>query len=241
MKRIMNKNTILGLVIGVLISVVGVYAANNWNAGQIDFTTDKNRNVKNVADALDDLYNNNLPYVEGIWSKSAQTINYSYTVEEDGLYIVDASVVTNNPTVNTTGEIIGEYKHNFGKLRIIKAKKDDTISISGSNNQQAAGGYIVKIKNIEIDELLDSSYNSDTTVNSSYTATNDNEKVLIIAFSTGRDRSETINFSGKFKSSFYHKDNCYISTAILSKGTRVDASAYGYLFSTEQVYIFKLK
>ena len=56
MKKIINKNTILAFILGLIISGITVYAVN-YNANQIDFEpTNKEWNVTKVDKALDDLY-----------------------------------------------------------------------------------------------------------------------------------------------------------------------------------------
>ena len=56
MKKIINKNTILGLIVGIIVSGVTAYAVSTA-ATDITFKAkNKNWKVGNVADALDSLY-----------------------------------------------------------------------------------------------------------------------------------------------------------------------------------------
>ena len=52
-----NYKLIIGIVIGaILISGISVYATGQYLASQVDYTTSKNGNIKNVEQALNDLY-----------------------------------------------------------------------------------------------------------------------------------------------------------------------------------------
>ena len=62
MKRFLEKNKkiILGILIGILFSGVGVYAATTYLASDVTYTpSNKDWNVDNVKNALDDLYSKN--------------------------------------------------------------------------------------------------------------------------------------------------------------------------------------
>ena len=138
------KNNLLGFMIGsIIFGSISMVSAYTTLAKDISYNP-KNETwkVDNVNDAIDDLYkkttNDDFPYVEGIWSKSAQSVNYTYTVEEDGIYIADGGSVPIG-SISTTGEIINEYSHDFGTMKVINAKKNDTITILGTNTYFNAG------------------------------------------------------------------------------------------------------
>ena len=49
-----NIRTIIGFIVGVILASGIVYAA--VSASEVSYTTNKNANVKNVSEALNDLY-----------------------------------------------------------------------------------------------------------------------------------------------------------------------------------------
>lgn len=51
-----NIRTIIGFIVGVILAGGIVYAATS--ASQVNYTTEKNADIKTVADALNDLYSN---------------------------------------------------------------------------------------------------------------------------------------------------------------------------------------
>lgn len=98
-----NLKFIIGFIVGVILAGGIVYAA--VSANQIIYTTDKNANIKTVADALNDLYNRNLidlnnepETIFGIHTTSgAGTKNDPYIItDENQLAVLGALKNTNN-------------------------------------------------------------------------------------------------------------------------------------------------
>ena len=82
MKKVINKNTILGLVVGIIISGVTVYAVSTA-ATDITFKAkNKNWKVENVADALDSIYISKTSDNYSTDEKAICTIQYTKTTDK---------------------------------------------------------------------------------------------------------------------------------------------------------------
>ena len=69
-----NLKVIIGFIIGVILAGGIVYAT--VSATEVDYTTEKNTEIKNVSDALNDLYSK-LPTKTLLWTNSNPTENFT--------------------------------------------------------------------------------------------------------------------------------------------------------------------
>ena len=147
---------VLVIVLMIIVSGVSVYATATYLASEVNYTTDKNTNIKNVGEALNDLYSkinesNVETYSSGSISKTGEgtfwskQLNISQNVRKVTLYLnVASSYGTKTPTI--IGEIIesneittlgsgghsGLYATSFYKIEIITKQKDGTITINAN-------------------------------------------------------------------------------------------------------------
>ena len=139
MKKIMNKKVIFGFLLGILVSTITVYAVN-YTANEISFTTTKNSNVKNVKDALDDLYANKKTKVllaSNLSSRTEQTVsatsipNYQNLTEDNFIIEVTginyAENVSDREVVNSISK---SYNTSTGDITVGKLK---TFYYNGGN------------------------------------------------------------------------------------------------------------
>ena len=75
-----NLKIIIAFIVGVILAGGIVYAA--VSAEQIDYTTDKNTEIKNVKEALNDLYNKNTKTPKQVSTLTTQ--GATYTFQNDG-------------------------------------------------------------------------------------------------------------------------------------------------------------
>ena len=104
--KILKKNTkviigtIVGILIGVLITGGIVYAVTSAN--QVTYTTDKNTQINNVSDALNDLYskiNNTDNYNDKTYINTGLTVfNNRVTITNGGYYIDESGTTWVNIT-----------------------------------------------------------------------------------------------------------------------------------------------
>ncbi len=115
MKKI-NKNFIFGILIGLLLSTVTVYAANTYLASNIKY---KNTNVE---DALNELYSSNC--INGSFEHISNTqINYKFK------FVPSKLIATFNLS---GGKVIIFYSKEYdGTLRSISTYNPSIISESG--------------------------------------------------------------------------------------------------------------
>lgn len=135
MKKILKKEVILSFVLGVALTSGIVYAATAAN--QIGYTTNNNIEIKNVEQALNDLYekiNDNVKCVKGNYSKpqnSSVNIELDFTpsfvfiyfynyyssqiqcVVYDSNKSVNYRLSTSNNTIDTSGIIVEENNINY--------------------------------------------------------------------------------------------------------------------------------
>ena len=134
MKKIINKNTIFGFIIGLIVCGVTVYAATNYMASQITYG---NNGKATVEAALDDLYtkaNKQISFTKYDFSDSYgdQTTSRSTQLDlQKGKYIVfveqhrswinpSATSVSRNTTtqigITCTNDCISQNISNYGYL-----------------------------------------------------------------------------------------------------------------------------
>lgn len=252
-----NIKLIIEIIVGmVLISGVSVYAAYNYLASEVSYTKADGTKL-NVQEALTELYmsdNEKYPSINEIYYNVSPSVNYTYTINETGKYLVGIMEAHRNytPTISTTG------KENFSKIMsgssgrkslisYIDGKSGDTISLVGANDTQDYStnltAFIYKINNFNISEVANSSISDDATTTLSYTSSQDNEKVLFLAIGNSRNVSDTkliINYQdNKFRGALFHNSCVYVDCAVLNKNQKVTASAYGYNWGGGAVYILK--
>lgn len=166
MKRII-KNPIFTFILGILICGVGVYAANTYSADSIDYTTDKNNEVKNVKMALDDLYGKKITFGEASYSNTMSS--YSTTSQRHsqeltkGKYLVlliDDGALFENSTVSTSGTSNYELKCLSNNCDITELSnkyyyRTGTSKFSGVN-------YYITVSNTNILYYVEITDDSDT-------------------------------------------------------------------------------
>ena len=77
-----NLKWILGIIVGVVIaSGISVYATGQYFASQVNYTTDKNGEISNVEQALNDLYQKRNKVTK--YSLNASTTNAGSTYNFD--------------------------------------------------------------------------------------------------------------------------------------------------------------
>ena len=258
--------TLVSLVITiiVLLLVVGITVSKLTKNDLVEIvknTKEKSENVQNIENSILSNYESEiehhisanrddnkkvdiekLPTIEGIYSISAQNINYNYEVTNPGIYIIGVAE-QGNSEVTTTGKKIKENiivpTENKARIYMIDCDVGDKINILANNYHYNAGAFIVKANNLDIKKLIAVEGSHDTTVTSTYTAVEDTEIILAISFSTGEKRNNSISYNNVFLTSYYHMNNCFIDVAILKKGSTVTAQSYAYSWSNATTYIFK--
>lgn len=102
MKKYFNKNLIIGIFIGLSVSVISVYAANKYSSSDITY---KNTTVEN---ALNDLYKVNDNYSNKPYTQDGLTIYKDRVTILNGGYYTDKNKVTwVNITFKTKVELTG--------------------------------------------------------------------------------------------------------------------------------------
>lgn len=102
MKKYFNKNLIIGIFIGLSVSVISVYAANKYSSSDITY---KNTTVEN---ALNDLYKVNDNYSNKPYTQEGLTIYKDRVTILNGGYYTDKNKVTwVNITFKTKVELPG--------------------------------------------------------------------------------------------------------------------------------------
>lgn len=246
MKFLNRKYRILILIIIVVILITGisVYATTTYLASQVTY-----KDGKSVEDALNELYNKeNIPINE-IWSSVSTSINYEHILNEDGLYItgiICANKENNTATINTNSTVIDEKSLANGtrtvKIKLINGKKNDTVFLRGScsDGTAKANAFIYKLNNINVSEILNcSSLSVDSTSSSTYTATEDNSKILMVGFSCGINRSISVSFNGNIRVKGIQKNSVYIGYASLNENESVTINSYGYDWGTGVSFFVK--
>lgn len=102
MKKSFNKNLIIGIFIGLSVSVISVYAVNKYSSSDITY---KNTTVEN---ALNDLYKVNDNYSNKPYTQDGLTIYKDRVTILNGGYYTDKNKVTwVNITFKTKVELTG--------------------------------------------------------------------------------------------------------------------------------------
>lgn len=189
---------------------------------------------------------NNMGYVKKIFNHVSTSVNYTYTVEEDGKYIAGLQYGNYNPVCNisTNGNIVLEHSNGnaswISGIKIIEAKKGDTITLTGTNfSSHNLTAFIYQLYNISTKEVVKSTFVADNTAQDIYTATSDNDKVLIISIANADNISMATNYTGVFNCSYVHSDNAYVDYAVLKKNASISISTYGYNWGGGAIYIIK--
>lgn len=130
MKNLIKNNLkmILSFLIGILVSGVGVYAANSIFAKDITYTNAVNNNVTNVKDALDDLYKKNKNYMM-IANISGHSNKGSTFTNLDNSSISNYSIYNINDFVATNNSGIIKMKVS-GNIRVCSIAKSHSASIN---------------------------------------------------------------------------------------------------------------
>ena len=255
MKFIKNNYKIIIIMLAVILLTNGitVYAVQKYSAKDVTYTKSDNTSIT-VESALNELYRkdntNNLPRIDKIWSINSASISYSYTATESGMYLVGIGNCTQSGTkgtITTDGEVIidellGNENTTYARIGVLKVLNVDTgekINISGTNGSATANAFIFKLNNISLSSVVSSNYSSDTTATLSYTATQNEEKLVVLAFSFGRDRSSSIEYTGNFLSHDKKQAEICIGYVNLSKNGTVTPTAYGYNWGGAVVAVFK--
>ena len=141
MKKYFNKNLIIGIFIGLSVSVISVYAANKYSSSDITY---KNTTVEN---ALNDLYKNN--------STANKSFRYNETKKNIEVYNKNlnkwVSIKHYNADIPITGELYSNGKASIDFEKIIRTQyngisytlNDDHLLITGEENG-AGGGVFTK-------------------------------------------------------------------------------------------------
>ena len=246
------KSRIFTFILGaILFGSVGVVLAYTLFAQDIGFTPiDNTWEVNNVKSALDDLYNLKLTeygYLSKIWNSSSSSINYTYNVVENGTYLAGIAMCNDsyaNPTITTSSNnIIVDKLLSAGNCRssikLIKANINDTINISGSNNRRTSSGFLIKLNNVYLKELIYSDIKADNTATNTYTASSDGEKVLIITITNGNSQSSSITNNDLSLESRISVSSVIITYNIFSTNQSISSKAYGYDYGAGSIYIIK--
>lgn len=251
--KIKIKMIITILIIIILVSGLSVYATYNYLAKDIGYTKGDGTTIS-VEKALNELYNNvnltNIPSIDSIWLANTQSVDYTYTVQDTGTYLI--GIMNSNDegvagTITSNGqEIISknldtnfEHYNRTSLIKVVNAKKGDTININGYNGNFNLNAFIFKLNNISVNEVVTSNITSDAAAKASYTASKDGEKILVISFACAKDRVLSTTYSGKYLANAFRENDDYIDYAILSKDTTVSTSAYGYNYGGGSVFILK--
>lgn len=169
MKKVLNKNIIVGFLLGMIItSLFGVSAATLYNSNQVSYRpSDDSLNVSNVGEALDNLYSN---LTDGLLGKSYQTYkreNASPTtitltvptdcekgflvVERYGYNSSDVTITITNPAgMKTSTQLLSNYGYGAGQaapMSVWYAEfiPDSTITISAHCASYSLGTTIATI------------------------------------------------------------------------------------------------
>lgn len=129
MKLKNNKKYILGIITGILFSVTSVLAANEFLAKNISYTTNKDKNVKTVEDALNSLYNscgNNIILDDELLKSS----NYNITLED---ILTNSNAIKQIVTNSSSIDILVNNYDKYGKI-IVNNKNSMEIII---NNEES--------------------------------------------------------------------------------------------------------
>lgn len=250
------KVIIVFIICVILASSIGgttAFASYNYFANQVSYITPSGQKL-NVESALNELYskknNIDVPYIENIWSSSALSVDYTYTVAKDGIYLVSISGsnknnsignITTNAQEKVNNKIINTYGvgSTYSVLKVINAKANDTIKIEGYTTYSSSNSFIVKLNNINISEITHSNITNDSTAKCEYTATDNNEKVLVVSIATATNRSNSITYNSNYLATSLRNNNDYIDYSILKKDTTVTTTAYGYNWGGGVTYILK--
>lgn len=117
------KKVFIGVVIGIFISAATVYAANVIFASSVSYSTAKNANIKNVEDALNDLYTKNGHAVIDI------SFNDSYTFP----------IICSTCTYKSSDENILKMNGN-----VASAQKSGTVTLDVVKDEKTVLSYKVK-------------------------------------------------------------------------------------------------
>lgn len=253
MKKFIKNNikVIIAVIIsGVVFTTVGVYAASQILAKDISFTP-KNENweVDNLEDAINDLYNNSDSNIKinvtHIYTELKQSVNYTHTFEEDGIYAVGVLNGSYSKTVSITTDsevLLNDYYvpgNRISAFEILDAKAGDTVTLKGTNYAQVTNAYIYKIENFDFDETFRREFGYDATATIKYTAEKD-EEILCFFASNGQKRSSSISFNNNseyhYKSVKNNDSGAYILK--MKSGTTVTMNAYGNEWGAGVLYFF---
>ena len=143
--------TIIGVII--LTTGISVYATGQYLASRVDYTTSKNGNIKNVEEALNDLYSKisteNIIFT-GANNKNSEMQSYTFLHDNDKamifsgqvslMYSINSTDTQNFVAVNSN---IGETTDNLGLYYCtgISVKEGDTIYFK--RNTEGTYGYAV--------------------------------------------------------------------------------------------------
>lgn len=205
-------------------------------------------NINKIIEAEENI--NVKESIEKIWSISDSNVDYTYTVEKKGKYLVGimnsnyqsaaGSITTNaTETLSKNISVCSSYTR-FSTVKIIEANKGDIINVKGYNAYCDSNAFISKLNNINVKEIIDCGISSDGTIQKTYTAGNKGEKLLVIAFANGDNsrKASTTYSSGQTISSLM--DNCdYIDYIYLDANAELKTSAYGYNWGGGSIYILK--
>ena len=165
MKKIINKNTMLGLIVGIIISGVSVYAIT-YEAKDISFTPKNNEwkkeGITDVNEALNYLYNNkfgSLTFMDVFHSESmGARIAHRQTMLElsKGKYIVlvmknrGFSTDSNESTSNLLSNV--DLLSNDSDLSIVQITSRDfkTSATTKWNNYYSTSSVITSLYYVEV-------------------------------------------------------------------------------------------
>lgn len=240
------KWIIIIIICCTLCSGLTVYGAYNYFSDKVIYTKQDGTKT-DVKTALDELYNKNnetdffsyIPKMEKVWSSGrVSSVNYSYTFEESGTYLIVSLTSGPNSLSVSSKDVILEISPNSAEIiKIVNAEKGDTVNISSRNGGGCAiNAFIVKFENIKLKGTYQIKNAGDGTATISYTA-QENEKKIVMALQEGNSRSASITYQGKNILSQYRNDTDYIDYCWLQKGCTVTASSYGYVWGRSEVII----
>lgn len=247
------KMTVTILIIIILVSGLSVYATYNYFAKDIWYTKEDGTTIS-VEKALNELYNNtnstSMPSIDSIWLANRQSVDYTYTVQDTGTYLIGimnsnyegvAGTITSNGQEIISKNLDTNFEHynRTSSIKVVNAKKGDTININGYNGDYYLNAFIFKLNNISINEIVSANITSDATAKALYTASKDGEKILVVSFACAKDRALSTTYSGKYSTNAFRGNDDYIDYAILNKDTTVSISAYGYNYGGGSVFILK--
>lgn len=248
MKKNNLKLILVILIICVLISGLSVYATYSYLAKDVSYTK-KDGTTINVGDALNELYNRNtgdVGYIEKIWSSSDQSVNYTYTVQEEGTYLIgimncNGELISGTITTNAQESIVKKIDcgDRWTSIKVVNANVGDNINVIGYNGRCTLNAFISKLNNINLKEVVSFESSVDKAATISYTATNEMEKILVVSFANGNSRSISTSYSGKYMASNLRDNYDYVDYVFLGKNATVTTSAYGYDWGGGTVIILK--